>query len=230
MMFLLSYSDLGSMLTSFEAYAKRINTDLVYIKANLTSLTESSLDVDGKHSDLKKKYDGMDFVTKTLKTDMTELTTKMYNLKTAIFEHNNELVNLKSSHSSLEDNLDDLLDEFNDKQHVKSAHGIELDRMSQELTRLKTSMTSLTSTILELKAYTESMTLMDNKMSSLTTNVTSIRTELLTVKQTITALSPDLQIMHSDMLKYKQSLSFLADKVKNVADPARFSCAFTSGK
>ena len=97
------------------------------------------------------------------------------------------------------------------------------------MTRLKTSMTSLTSTILELKAYTESMNLMDHKMTKLTTNVTSIRTELLTVKQTINALTPDLEIMHTDLVRYKQNLNLLAGKMSSMGDPARFSCAFTSG-
>ena len=106
---------------------------------------------------------------------------------------------------------------------------LELERLNQDMIRLKTSMTSLTSTILELKAYTESMNLMDHKMTKLTTNFTSIRTELLTVKQTINALTPDLEIMHTDLVRYKQNLNLLAGKMSSMGDPARFSCAFTSG-
>ena len=82
----------GSMLTSFEAYAKRVNSDMAYMKSNLTALAEDNEDQDGKHDDLKRKYETMEYTTKTMKSDVTELTTKMYNLKTAIFEHNNELV------------------------------------------------------------------------------------------------------------------------------------------
>ena len=67
-------------------------------------------------------------------------------------------------------------------------------------------------------------------MTKLTTNVTSIRTELLTVKQTINALTPDLEIMHTDLVRYKQNLNLLAGKMSSMGDPARFSCAFTSGK
>ena len=91
-------------------------------------------------------------------------------------------------------------------------------------------MTSLTSTILELKAYTQSMNIMDSKMTTLTTNVTSIKTELLTVKQTISALNPDLEVMHTDLIRFKQNLSLLDNKMKSIGDPARFSCAFTSGE
>ena len=80
------------MLTSFEAYAKRVNSDMAYMKSNVTALAEDNEDQDGKYDDLKRKYETMEYTTKTMKSDVTELTTKMYNLKTAIFEHNNELV------------------------------------------------------------------------------------------------------------------------------------------
>ena len=67
------------MLTSFEAYAKRVNSDMAYMKSNVTALAEDNEDQDGKHDDLKRKYETMEYTTKTMKSDVTELTTKMYN-------------------------------------------------------------------------------------------------------------------------------------------------------
>merc|ERR1711992_9116 len=54
-------SDLGSMLTSFEAYAKRVNSDMAYIKSNMTELSEDNEDQDGKYDDLKRKYETMEY-------------------------------------------------------------------------------------------------------------------------------------------------------------------------
>ena len=113
-------SDLGSMLTNFDGYANKINNDIAYMKSNVSELSDDINDANLKNEDLKIKYDNMDYSTTTLKADVTELTTKIYNIKTHGFEHSNELSGVKSKIKGLENNLDTILKQFSKLREVVS--------------------------------------------------------------------------------------------------------------
>ena len=60
-------SDLGSMLTSFDGYANKINNDIAYVKSNVSELNDDINDMNLKTEDLRIKMDTMDYSTTTLK-------------------------------------------------------------------------------------------------------------------------------------------------------------------
>lgn len=219
-------SDLGSMLTSFDAYAKKVSLDMGLIKSNVTELIEDILIVNTKSEELKKKFDSVEYSTGTLKTDVTDLTTKMYNMKTAVFEYTNEITALKSSQSGLHDNMNRIMSELESMQSVESVQEVALTTIKADVTALKTGMNSISAGMLELKAETSSMKDMDRKMAVLSTNVTSIILELKDVQHTLSSI--DIEVVHSDLTRYKQSVNSLSTKMALMSDPARFSCAVTS--
>ena len=76
-------SDLGSMLTSFDLYAKKMNSDMTFMKANMTEVNEAISEMEMQNEDMDKRYDSLDYSMNTVKSDLTDLTTKIYNLKTS---------------------------------------------------------------------------------------------------------------------------------------------------
>ena len=60
-------SDLGSMLTSFDGYANKINNDIAYVKSNVSELNDDINDMKLNTEDLRIKMDTMDYSTTTLK-------------------------------------------------------------------------------------------------------------------------------------------------------------------
>ena len=84
------------MLTSFDGYANKINNDIAYMKSNVSEINDDVNNQKLKTQDLKMKIDTIDYSTTTLKADVTDLTTKIYNIKTSGFEHSNELSGVRS--------------------------------------------------------------------------------------------------------------------------------------
>ena len=66
------------------------------MKSNVSKVNDNVNNQNLKTEDLKMKMDTLDYSTTTLKADVTELTTKIYNIKTSGFEHSNELSGVKS--------------------------------------------------------------------------------------------------------------------------------------
>ena len=97
---------------------------------------------------------------------MTELTTKIYNIKTSGFEHSNELSGVRSKIKGLENNLDAILKQFSKLREEENAQNTDLTSVKSDLTNVKTSMTSLSASLLNLKSQVASNYEMDQKVSS----------------------------------------------------------------
>ena len=197
-------SDLGSMLTSFDLYAKKMNSDMTFMKANMTEVNEAISEMEMQNEDMDKRYDSLDYSMNTVKSDLTDLTTKIYNLKTsgkfidywlakAIknvfvvsgFENSNDLTTMKSSIQGLQNNLDSMLNEVRKMQDKDNAQKVNLDILKTDLTGLKKSLTGLSAAILEIKGKLGSTYETDSKMAVLYTNITTIKTQLTTVKEVL---------------------------------------------
>ena len=157
-------SDLGSMLTSFDGYAKKVNNDIAYMKSNVSELNNDVDDMNLKTEDMKIKMDTMDYSTTTLKADVTELTTKIYNIKTSGFEHSNEISAVKSKIKGLENNLDAILKQFSKLREEENGQNVGLESVKSDLTNVKTSMTSISASLLNLKSQVASNYEMDQKV------------------------------------------------------------------
>ena len=197
-------SDLGSMLTSFDLYAKKMNSDMTFMKANMTEVNEVISEMEIKDQEMDKRYDSLDYSMNTVKSDLTDLTTKIYNLKTSGktyennsngkfftffiisgFENSNDLTTTKSSIQGLQNNLDSMLNEVRKMQDKDNAQKVHLDILKTDLTTLKKSLTGLSAAILEIKGKLGSTYETDSKMAVLYTNITTIKTQLTTVKETL---------------------------------------------
>ena len=66
------------------------------MKSNVSEINDDVNNQKLKTQDLKMKIDTIDYSTTTLKADVTDLTTKIYNIKTSGFEHSNELSGVRS--------------------------------------------------------------------------------------------------------------------------------------
>ena len=97
---------------------------------------------------------------------MTELTTKIYNIKTSGFEHSNELSGVRSKIKGLENNLDAILKQFSKLREEENVQNTDLTSVKSDLTNVKTSMTSLSASLLNLKSQVASNYEMDQKVSS----------------------------------------------------------------
>ena len=102
----------------------------------------------------------------TFIADVTELTTKIYNIKTSGFEHSNELSGVRSKIKGLENNLDAILKQFSKLREEENAQNTDLTSVKSDLTNVKTSMTSLSASLLNLKSQVASNYEMDQKVSS----------------------------------------------------------------
>jgi predicted nucleic acid-binding Zn-ribbon protein len=194
-------------------------------------MTEMSLDVEfykGKVDDMRKTYDSSDYTTNTLKSDVTEITIKVYNMKTALFEHTNDIATLKSGQKTMQTHMDDLIEELTKMQSVDIEQEVKLGSLRTDMVNIKTSMSSISASILSFKSMMASTGEMDNKMTVLTTNITTIKTQLTTVKQSLSGFGPDLLAFQSDLQRYKDSMNGLSNKMASMSDPSRFSCAVTT--
>ena len=102
----------------------------------------------------------------TFIADVTELTTKIYNIKTSGFEHSNELSGVRSKIKGLENNLDAILKQFSKLREEENVQNTDLTSVKSDLTNVKTSMTSLSASLLNLKSQVASNYEMDQKVSS----------------------------------------------------------------
>ena len=221
-------SDMGNMLSSFDVYAKKMNKDMTEVKSNMTELHDDYGSMMIQTEDMRKTMDSMGFSTTTLRADVTELTTKMYNLKTTAFEQSNEISNLKTNIDGLENNLAALLKELSKLRTEENIQNSEVKNVKVDMNNVKKSMTSLSAAILELKSKFASSHEMDQRLAYLYTNITTIRTQLTTVRESLTALGPDMDLIHSDMDKFRTDVNELSTELAVMADPARFSCAVTT--
>ena len=67
--------------------------------------------------------------------------------------------------------------------------------------------------ILELKSQVASGQQMDQKMAFLYTNITTIKTQISTLKESVSSLGPDMDFIHTDVNKCKTEIADLAKDV-----------------
>ncbi len=138
-------SDLGSMLSSFDGYAKKINGDLSTLRSNFSDFNDDFKTIQSRTEDMRKKMDSMAYSSTTLKADVTEITTKMYNLKTTNFEHSNEISGVKSTLKSLQNDLNALFEELAGYQTAETQQNVSLNKNAGDLNQIKTAMSTLSS-------------------------------------------------------------------------------------
>jgi hypothetical protein len=51
---------------------------------------------------MKKKMESLEFVTTSVRNDVTSLTTKIYNIKTSLFEQTNEISSVKANQNQMQ--------------------------------------------------------------------------------------------------------------------------------
>ena len=94
--------DLSQLLVSFDGYAKKMSTELTGIKGNISLVSKEMMGTKSVGDDVKKKLESVEFMSTSVRNDVTSLTTKIYNIKTSLFEQTNEMSSLKATQTQMQ--------------------------------------------------------------------------------------------------------------------------------
>jgi septal ring factor EnvC (AmiA/AmiB activator) len=94
--------DLSQLLVSFDGYAKKMATELSGIKGNLSDVSIDMTSTKTSSVELKKQLETVEFMATSVRNDVTGLTTKIYNIKTSLFEQTNDLTSVKTSQTHIQ--------------------------------------------------------------------------------------------------------------------------------
>ena len=94
--------DLSQLLVSFDGYAKKMATELSGIKGNLSEFSTEMTTTKTASTDLKKQLETVEFMATSVRNDVTGLTTKIYNIKTSLFEQTNDLMSVKTTQTQIQ--------------------------------------------------------------------------------------------------------------------------------
>ncbi len=72
-------------------------TDMSWVHGNISEMSTEMSETKLSSMELKKHLDSVEFVTTTIRSDVAGLTTKIYNIKTSLFEQSNEMSTLKAT-------------------------------------------------------------------------------------------------------------------------------------
>jgi archaellum component FlaC len=75
----------------------------------------------------------VEFVTTTIRSDVAGLTTKIYNIKTSLFEQSNDLSTLKATHSHVQSAVDKLEMRVADKAEEDKAVQTHMEDMKSDI-------------------------------------------------------------------------------------------------
>ena len=169
--------DVGQLLFSFSEYTKTMKTEMSTVLSNITKLADDMTDSRLASVEMKKHLDSVEFVTTTIRSDVAGITTKIYNLKTSIFEQSNELSTLKAMQSHMQSALDKtemrITDELEEDKSVQS----HVEDMKSDIFAIRTGLASLTNTVFTIKSQVEVRNSMDSIISDLKSNVSHVRSE-----------------------------------------------------
>ena len=94
--------DLSQLLVSFDGYAKKMTVELTGIKSNLSEVSKDMMGSKGVGEEVRKKLESLEFVSTSVRNDVTGLTTKIYNIKTSLFEQTNEVSSVKATQNQMQ--------------------------------------------------------------------------------------------------------------------------------
>jgi len=72
-------------------------TDMSLVHGNISEMSTEMSETKLSSMELKKHLDSVEFVTTTIRSDVAGLTTKIYNIKTSLFEQSNEMSTIKAT-------------------------------------------------------------------------------------------------------------------------------------
>ena len=93
--------DLSQLLVSFDGYAKKMGTEMSFIKGNMSEMSADMTGTKKFNIDLKKQVETVEFMATSVRNDVTGLTTKIYNIKTSLFEQTNDISAVKVSQEQI---------------------------------------------------------------------------------------------------------------------------------
>ena len=158
---------------------------------------------------------------------MPGLSTKLYTLKTNVFEMSGELTSLKSGLESLntevrsvEENMAVLAED------VRSSEKEDVT-IKSELGALKSGLSGLSNSILTVKSRISSLDSVEGRVRELDRNLTGVRDDMSTTQTQLAQITPEVSLIATDISALRAGISRMSVTVSSMADPPRFSCGVT---
>ncbi len=85
------------LYNDFNIFYLQMVTDMSLVHGNISEMSTEMSETKLSSMELKKHLDSVEFVTTTIRSDVAGLTTKIYNIKTSLFEQSNEMSTIKAT-------------------------------------------------------------------------------------------------------------------------------------
>ena len=155
------------------------------------------------------------------------LSTKLYTLKTNVFEMTGELTSLKTGLETIntevqavDQNLNTLSEQFQTSEK-------EDESIKSELGALKSGLSGLSNSVLTMRSKVNSIQEVEDRVRELSRNVTVMKEDVSSTKTEVSQLSPEISLIATDISALRSGISRMSVTVSGLSDPPRFSCGVT---
>jgi predicted nucleic acid-binding Zn-ribbon protein len=182
--------DLSQLLFSFDGYSKEMVSEMSLVFGNISKISDEMSDSRSVSVEIKKHLDSVEFVTTTIRSDVAGLTTKIYNVKTSLFEMSNEMSTLKATQTHMQSAVDKMEMKITDKSEEDKSIGSHMEDMKSDIFAMRTGLASLTNTVFTMKSQIELRGSMDSVITDLKANVSLVRSEFVHFTREFSNIKP----------------------------------------